>query len=568
MGGNCKKMSHNSKIWPTALILLLLCWTFAFFLGEQVRFRWDFTEDKRYSINDATKEMLADLDEPLEVEILLTGELPGGMRRFQRAIEETIRTFNAYSAAPIRYYYQNPLDLPRDIQSEYIITLAEYGINPTNLFASQNGGQTSRMIFPGIVVRNEDYELGSLLLRGERGMTPDEILNLSIENLEFEIGRAIRRLVARHERSVGLVMGHGEMDMDDGYGLVEALHDDFEVYKVPLNQAETIEDLLGFEALIVAGPREPFDEREKYLLDQYLMHGGNLLFFLDQLAIDLEDAGGEGTVAMPFDTGLDDLLFRYGIRINRDLIQDLNFGYHPVVAGDFGDQSQIVPLPWPFYIMAGRMAAHPITKGLDQVQFRFASSLDTVKADGVTKTPLIFTSDFSKKLQAPVRIAFEDMMNEPDVASFGLSNLPLAYLLEGTFTSYFKNRFLPEGFEKSSFKDSGVEGKVLVVGDGNFVKSLLNPVSGEPLALGQDPVGETELANREFVQHAMQYLSDPDGIIASRTKQYQIRPLNRVKARGQKLFWQIANIAMPIGIIGMVGFAHHIWRKRKFETND
>ncbi|HSI78441.1 MAG TPA: gliding motility-associated ABC transporter substrate-binding protein GldG [Lunatimonas sp.] len=558
-------MSHNTTIFLKVSLLLVIMLVVFSQASNWLPFRWDLTEEGRYSISDATKEILADLDAPIEVEILLTGELPGGMRRFQKAIEQTIKTFDAYSSQPIRVFYQNPLELPSEIQREYILTLAEYGINPTNLHASRNGGQTSRMIFPGIVVRNEEYELGALLLKGEQGMSPDEILNMSIENLEFEVGRAIKRLVARYQRSVGLIMGHGEMDADDGYGMVEALSDDFEIYKVPLDQADEVADLMEFEALIIAGPQATFSEREKYLLDQYLMYGGNLLFFIDQLAVDLKDAGGSGTIAMPFDTGLDDLLFRYGIRINRDLIQDLNFGYHPVVAGEFGNQSQIVPLPWPFYVMAGSMADHPITKGLDQVQFRFVSTMDTVKADGVKKIPLIFSSEYSKKLDAPVRVAFEDMVNEPDIATFRWSRLPLAYLLEGDFTSYFKNRFVPEGFDPTAFRDSGSVGKVLVVGDGSFIKSMSDPVSGETLPLGQDPIGELQLANREFLQHSIQYLSDPEGIIASRTKQFQIRPLNRVKVINQKTFWQFINIGMPILLIIAIGWGGQVWRKRRYE---
>lgn len=558
-------MMQKMNVILRVILTIAVAWLLVYGLGETVRFRWDLTEEKRYSVSEATREVLSGLDEPLEVEILLTGELPGGMRRFQKAIEETVKTFDAFSGSPIRFFYQNPLDLPSDIQQEYILALADYGITPTNLFASQQGGQTSRLIFPGIVVRNEDFEVGALLLKGERGMSPDEILNHSIENLEFEMGQAIKRLVAKYQRSVGLIMGHGEMAVDEGYGLVEALNDDFEVYKVPLEQANKVEDLLDFEALIIAGPRESFNEREKFLLDQYLMYGGNLLFFIDQMAVNLEDAGGDGTVAMPFDAGLDDLLFRYGIRINRDLIQDLNFGYHPVVAGDFGDQSQIVPLPWPFYVMAGRMANHPITKGLDQVQFRFVSSLDTVKAEGVRKIPLIFSSDYTRRLQAPVRVAFEDMVQEPDMEAFNLSRLPLAYLLEGSFTSYFKNRLLPEGFEQENFLDSGDVGRVLVVGDGGFVKSMLNPISGEPLVLGEDPFGETALANRSFLQHALQYLSDPEGIIASRTKQYQIRPLNRVKSRNQHAFWQLINVVFPVALVVGIGFVRYFLRKQRYE---
>jgi gliding-associated putative ABC transporter substrate-binding component GldG len=547
-------------------ILILMGFVIVIYLLEGFfSFRIDLTEEKRYSLHSATKQLLSELDEPIEVEILLAGNLPGGMRRLQNSIEETLHTFDAYSPFKIGYYYQDPLQLEEDKQEEYIYTLAEYGINPTNLFTSQNGGQAYKMIFPGIVLRSENYETGTLLLKGEKGMSPEGILNLSIENLEYEISNAIRKLTREDKPAIGMIINHGEMAEDDGFGLVEALVEDYEVYKVPMEQAKTVEDLLGFEALIIAGPKDEYEDREKYLLDQYLMNGGNLLFFMDQLAVDLKAAGGKGTVAMPFDTGLDELLFRYGIRINRDLILDLNFGYHPVVAGEFGNQSQIVPLPWPFYVLAGRMADHPITKGLDQLQFRFVSSLDTIKADGVIKTPLVFSSNYTRKANAPVRIAFEDMSKEPDVERFSLQNLPLVYLLEGDFTSYYSNRFLPDGFSKSSFVESGNQGRVLVAGDGDLVKSNRDMSSGDPLPLGEDPFVEGLMANRTFVQNAVKYLMEPEGIISSRTKQYKIRPLDEMKIKGQKNYWYMVNIGFPVGLVILLGAVKVYWRKRKFE---
>lgn len=556
-------MKHSIKkiVFP----LLIACCAIAGLYGLErfFPFRIDLTEEKRYSLHPATARLLSELEEPIEVEILLTGNLPGGMRRLQKSIEETLRTFDAYSPVRIDYYYFDPLSLEGEERDEYILVLADFGVNPTNLFASQGGGQTSRMIFPGVVVRNEEYEVGALLLKGERGMSPDEILNLSIENLEFELSQTIKRLVLQQKQAVGMIINHGEMEEDDGFGLVEALVDDYEVYKVPMDQAKTVDDLLTFDALIIAGPKEPYSEREKYLLDQYLMNGGNLLFFIDQMAVDLKDAGGEGTIAMPFETGLNELLFRYGIRINRDLIQDLNFGYHPVVGGEFGNQSQIVPLPWPFYVRAGRMADHPITKGLDLIEFRFVSTLDTIKADGVKKTPLVFSSNYTRKADAPVRVAFQDMSQQPDIEQFPLMNLPLVYLLEGTFTSYYKNRFLPEGFDQASFLDSGDQGKILVAGDGNVVKSILD-ASGNPLPLGEDSFSPDLLANRIFIQNAINYLLEPEGIIASRTKQYKIRPLDEVKIRDNKSYWYLLNIAAPIGLILIVGSVKVFWRKRRF----
>ncbi|MDR7129288.1 gliding-associated putative ABC transporter substrate-binding component GldG [Algoriphagus sp. 4150] len=551
---------HSAKPWLLFFGGVLVVVLLANFLN----FRIDLTEEKRYSLHPATEEMLAQVSRPLHVEILLVGEnLPGGMRRLQKSIEETVRTFNAYSAEKITYSYFDPLSLREEERGDFILSLTDYGINPTNVSVMRNSSQQAQLIFPGILVSDEEYETGALILKGDRGMGPDQILNHSIENLEFELSNAIRKLISPESSSIAMIMGHGEMSSDEGFGLVEALDGEFELFKVPLEQAQKPADLAGFKLIFVQGPKESFTEREVYLLDQYVMGGGNLIVTLNGVAVEIENAGGEGTLAMPVDLGLDNLLFRYGIRVNKDLIQDLNFGYIPVMGGNFGDQQQMVPLPWPFYIQAGRMQEHAITKGLDVVQFRFVSSLDTVKADGVTKTPLIFSSDLSRVLPAPARVAFADMDQEPDVGLFGMRNLPLVYLLEGEFTSLYKNRFLPDGFAKEDFKGSG-NGKVVVIGDGDVFQAQTNLEDGAPLALGEDPFSQTTFANKLFLKNLVQYLAEPEGIIASRTRTFQIRPLNKVKIAQQKTFWQALNVLAPVMVL--VIFGGLVWwiRRNKY----
>lgn len=555
-----KTAAHIAKPWTVLIGGILLFVLLAQFL----HFRIDLTEEKRYSLHPATEEVLSEITEPLHVDIHLVSEnLPGGFRRLQKSIEETIRAFNAYSPEKITYSYFDPMSVEEGEREEFILSLADYGINPTNLSVNQQTGLQTQLIFPGILVSNAEYETGALVLKGERGMSPDQTLNQSIENLEFELSNAIRKLISPESSSIAMIMGHGEMSSDEGFGMVEALDGDFELFKVPLEQANTPADLAGFKMVFIQGPREGYTEREVYLLDQYVMGGGNLVVLLDGTAVDIEHAGGEGTLAMPIDLGLDNLLFRYGIRVNKDLIQDLNFGYIPVMGGDFGDQPQMVPLPWPFYVLAGRVQDHVITKGLDVVQFRFVSSLDTVKADGVTKTPLMFSSDFTRILPAPARVAFADMGQEPDVSLFGLKNLPLAYLLEGEFTSLYKNRFLPDGFAKADFKESG-SGKVVVVGDGDVFQAQTNLENGAPLALGEDPFSQTTFANKLFLKNLAQYLADPEGIIASRSRKFQIRPLNKVKVAQQKTFWQGLNVLAPVLLLLVLGSTVWWIRKKKY----
>ena len=553
-------LSH--RLFP--LVALLLGILVLVGLALTVRFRIDLTEEKRYSLHPSTLKLLEGIDRPLHVDILLTGEqLPGGMRRLQKSIEETVRTFNAYSAENITVSYFDPLEVTDSLKEEFIYTLADYGIRPTNLFVNKATGQQEQLIFPGILVSDDTYETGALILKGERGMSAEQTLNASIENLEFEIAQAIQKLLYPQKTALAMIIGHGELAEDDGFGMVEALNGRYELFKVPMEQAKKVEDLSSFAAVFILGPDSTFSDRELFLLDQYVMGGGNLVVAAEGASLDLSQLAGDGALALPQENSLDRLLFRYGIRVNKDLIQDLNFGVIPVMGGNFGNQEQLVPLPWPYHFQAGRMFSHPITKGLDQVNFRYSSSLDTVKADGVKKTPLLFSSDRSRILPLPHLVSLTAFQEPPLESEFSLQNLPLAYLLEGEFTSLFKNRFVPEEFAGIMVKSSG-KGKVLVLGDASVFQSQINLSNQEPLPLGEDPMAQTTYANKQFLENILQYLTDPEGIIATRTKVLQIRPLNKVKVAEEKQMWQLINLGIPVLFLGLMGGLIGLLRVKRF----
>jgi gliding-associated putative ABC transporter substrate-binding component GldG len=553
-------LSH--RLFPLAALLLGILVLAG--LALTVRFRIDLTEEKRYSLHPSTLKLLEGIDRPLHVDILLTGEqLPGGMRRLQKSIEETVRTFNAYSGENITVSYFDPLEVTDSLKEEFIYTLADYGIRPTNLFVNKATGQQEQLIFPGILVSDDTYETGALILKGERGMTAEQTLNASIENLEFEIAQAIQKLLYPQKTALAMIIGHGELAEDDGFGMVEALNGRYELFKVPMEQAKKVEDLSSFAAVFILGPDSTFSDRELFLLDQYVMGGGNLIVAVEGVNLDLSQLAGQGALALPQENSLDRLLFRYGIRVNKDLIQDLNFGVIPVMGGNFGNQEQLVPLPWPYHFQAGRMYSHPITKGLDQVNFRYSSSLDTVKADGVKKTPLLFSSNRSRILPLPHLISLTAFQEPPLESEFALQILPLAYLLEGEFTSLFKNRFVPEEFAGITVKNSG-KGKVLVLGDASVFQSQINLSNQEPLPLGEDPLAQTSYANKQFLENILQYLTDPEGIIATRTKVLQIRPLNKVKVAEEKQMWQLINLGIPVLFLGLMGGLIGLLRVKRF----
>ena len=556
------KQFLSYRLLPLGILLLGILVLFG--LGQVLRFRIDLTEEKRYSLHPSTLKLLEGIDRPLHVDILLTGEqLPGGMRRLQKSIEETVRTFNAYSAENITVSYFDPLEVTDSLKEEFIYTLADYGIRPTNLFVNQATGQQEQLIFPGILVSDETYETGALILKGERGMSAEQTLNASIENLEFELAQAIQKLLYPEKTALAMIIGHGELAEDDGFGMVEALTGRYELYKVPLDQAKKVEDLSSFASIFILGPDTTYSERELFLLDQYVMGGGNLIVAAEGVSMDLGQLAGEGALALPQENSLDRLLFRYGIRVNKDLIQDLDFGVIPVMGGNFGNQEQLVPLPWPYHFQAGRMYPHPITKGLDQVNFRYASSLDTVKADGVKKTPLLFTSERSRIMPLPQLLSLTTFQEPPLESEFGLQYLPMAYLLEGEFTSLFKNRFVPEEFAGIQLKNSG-NGKVIVFGDASLFQSQLNPANQEPLPLGEDPLAQATYANKQFLENLVQYLTDPEGIIATRTKVLQIRPLDKVKVAEEKSMWQLINLGIPVLFLGLMGGLIGLLRVKRF----
>ncbi len=557
-------LSH--RLFP--LVALLLGILVLVGLALTVRFRIDLTEEKRYSLHPSTLKLLEGIDRPLHVDILLTGEqLPGGMRRLQKSIEETVRTFNAYSAENITVSYFDPLEVTDSLKEEFIYTLADYGIRPTNLFVNKATGQQEQLIFPGILVSDDTYETGALILKGERGMSAEQTLNASIENLEFEIAQAIQKLLYPQKTALAMIIGHGELAEDDGFGMVEALNGRYELFKVPMEQAKKVEDLSSFAAVFILGPDSTFSDRELFLLDQYVMGGGNLVIAAEGASLDLSQLAGDGALALPQENSLDRLLFRYGIRVNKNLIQDLNFGVIPVMGGNFGNQEQLVPLPWPYHFQAGRMYLHPITKGLDQVSFRYASSLDTVKADGVKKSPLLFSSDRSRILSLPHLISLTAFQEPPLESEFALQNLPLAYLLEGEFTSLFKNRFVPEEFAWTQIKNSGI-GKVIVLGDASVFQSQVNPPNQDPLPLGEDPLAQSTYANKQFLENILQYLTDPEGIIATRTKVLQIRPLNKVKVAEEKQMWQLINLGIPVLFLGLMGGLIGLLRVKRFSRKE
>ena len=372
--------------------------------------------------------------------------------------------------------------------------------------------------------------------------------------------------VARHgsprsRKRIGMVKGHREVDSLDIASFNNALLDQYDVFNVNLNSKPVIEN---YDVLVIAKPRQSFTESEKYKLDQYLMNGGRLLLLLDRLDAVMDSASRENYFAFPYDLRLEDQLFKYGIRINPDLIQDRNASKYPIVTSTIENKPHIMQMDWLFFPVINQYADHPITRNLDATLTRFVSSIDTVKAEGVRKTPLMFSSAYARKLVTPVRVSVSDLRKIVNPEKFSERKIPIAWLLEGEFSSVYKNRYLPEGFENKLFKEKSLPTKIIVVADGDVVRNDVNPRNNQPQQLGYDPITQYTFANQDLLLNMMAYLTDEDGLITARNKEVKIRPLDKEKIRNNRAYWQTINLVLPLVVVALFGLGITYLRKRKY----
>lgn len=525
--------------------------------------RFDLTEENRYSISDATKMMLQNLDDDIYIEAYLDGELPSAFKRMRSSLEETLTEFSIYSKGKIQFQFINPdLGASAKSRNQFMMQLARKGVQPTDVFLTEDGKKIQKRIVPGVVISYRNAEKGVQLFKGNKAAPPEQRLNQSIEGLEYELAKAIQDIIALDLPIIGVLRGHNEIDSAEFISLHRALSKSYIVNTIDITQ---VKELPSFDAILMAKPTELFSDVDKYKIDQYLLKGGSGLFLLDKVAINM-DSANVGTFSFPYELEIDDLLFNYGVRINNDLIQDFVSGTYPIVVGNEGEQPKIQLLQWPYFPVVNEYSNHPTVRNLDATLTRFSSSIDTVKAVGITKTLLLSSSPYSRKLMSPTLVDLNLMQQELDPEKFKTPNIPMGYLLEGEFSSLFKNKFLPEGYSKNQFKASGTS-KIIVIGDGDLARNDFDPKTGEPLPLGFDPFTNQSFANQDLIINLINYLTNGDGLITARSKQVIIRPLDKVKLRDGKLKWQVINLVIPVAIIILFGILHYLYRKRKYATH-
>lgn len=525
-------------------------------------FRVDLTEEKRYSIKAPTVQLLETLDDDVFVDVYLDGDLNAEFRRLRKAVRETLEEFRIYSGNKLHYRFADPLAATGErARQEFMGDLVAKGLKPLNIIDTRDGRRTEKIVFPGAVLSYGGLQTGVMLLKDQVGGAQQDI-NRAIEGLEYELATAILQITVTERKRVGFVSGHGELDSIQLAGMLEALQPLYDVnLRASLSAAVTPAD---YEVLIVAKPLSRFSEPEKYHLDQFVMNGGKLVMFLDAVRVDLDSVARGDYFAFPYDLGLDDLLFKYGVRLNPDLVQDIVSLRYPVVTGQVNGNPQITPIEWPLFPLVNQYAQHPATRNLDATVLRFAGSVDSVKAAGIRKTPLLFTSRYSRTSGAPLKINVNDLRKEITPQNFSTPFIPVAYLLEGRFNSLFENRFVPEGVSEAGRRNTGEWTRVVVVADGDVMRGEVSRRTGEPIEPGFDPVTNHTFANKELVANLVAFLTDDDGLIMSRNREIRARPLDKERVRESRSFWQAVNFIFPLALIVTLGLVKLYLRRRHY----
>jgi ABC-2 type transport system permease protein len=544
--------------------------------------RIDLTSERRYTLSPATKKLLRDLKDVVFFKVYLDGDLPPGFRRLSNETREMLDVFRAYTDN-VEYEFIDPSANPDNkVRNNTYRLLAERGLQPTDLRVNQKGQSSKLIIFPGAIVSYRGNEVPVQLLMTQLGQDPDKVLNNSVQALEYNLASSIQKLVQAIKPGIAFIRGQGELSDNETIDIREALSEFYNVDVVTINQkinslairlkADSVHDRLvnKYRAIIIAKPTRPFDEKDKFLIDQYIMRGGKVLWMIDPVFASMDSLKKySSTIGIPQSLNLEDLLFTYGVRLNPDLVMDLNALPIPVKTGQVGNQPQFEFFPWYFFPVLTPTLHHPVVNNLNAVKTEFISSLDTVAVPGVRKSILLTTSPYSRTVTAPALIDLEILNEKPDERIFSQGPQTVAVLLEGTFPSAFLFRIPPELAEN---KDLGFLGesrkftRMIVVGDGDIIRNDFHYSQGYPLPLGFDQYTRQTFGNRDFILNAVNYLCDDSGLISVRSRELKLRLLDSAKVAKQRLFWQLFNTLLPVLIILFSGLAQYGIRKRKYSV--
>ena len=543
------------------MVIIILC-NQSFITGRLGRI--DFTEDKRYTLSNTTKEILSELEESIYITIFLDGELPAGFKRLQQAAIDMARDMNRLSNGAIKVNIINPQEGSGEQKQELVEALINRGLQPTNLSVKNNGGISQNIIFPYAIINKGEKEINVNLLQNKIGLSPEEVLNNSIQNIEFGYISAIKKLHTASQSFIGFTEGHGEPSDLELYDAMQTFAQTNQVGRVHLDSIE-MEDLLKFSAIIIAKPQKKFAETEKYKLDYFVRNGGALIWAIDQVNADLENLRQTSSqVLIGHDLNIDDQLFLYGARLNYDLIADLNCAQIPLTLGNINGQPQIELTPWYFFPILMPHSQHPVVKNLDGIQTEFIGSIDTI-ANSIKKEIILDSSPYSKTYKTGATISLQMIENQPDPNSFLSERKPVGVMLSGNFPYIFENRPAPVGIKNPvDLTTISKPTKMFVIADGDWLINAVNQKDNSPYPLGWDRFTAQQFANKTLLANIVEYMINDDNLIELRNREIKLRLLDQQAVKQEKLKWQLINVVFPLFILLLVGISQQILRKRKY----
>lgn len=557
-----------------SILFLIVVLATVNWLTSKWHFKYDLTAEKRFTLSQSTEKFLTSIKKPVEITVFLKGDYPSGFRKLSSGAEDILKEFKEIAGNNIQYKFISPEETIEGTNRTYADTLTAMGMYPINLTAQLKSGQQQQLVFPAAIVKFENKSMPVLLYKGKTPLINNQELSDAEAQLEYNFAHAISQITQNQKLKIAYASGNGEPMDIRVYDLAEqTLKPNYDLSLINIQDQPFISN--EFKALLIVKPTLAFDAYEKLKIDQYIMRGGRVLFFIDKLNAEMDSLQIKNEViAYDRELNLDDLLFKYGVRINPDLVMDLQCDYLPF---DVNGNGQFEFIPWNYFPVFESENNHPINKNLGFVSGRFVNSIDLTESDKIKKTVLLSSSVNSRKIATPALISGNENVRAPEDEKFKTSQIPVAVLLEAKFNSYFSNR-LSTAFNDSLIKygvnfqrDCLVENKMLVVADGDM---LLNSVvkGSQPLSMGMNPFTygsqrEFPFANRDFLLNSLDFLVSENNLSDAKSKDYVARLLDTKKINEAKTFWQMLNIIFPILIVVVFAVIFQWIRKRKYSSD-
>jgi gliding-associated putative ABC transporter substrate-binding component GldG len=536
--------------------------------GQYIFHRFDFTADKRFTLSDKTKSLLLKNQKPVIITVFLDGELPPAFKRLQAAVNDILSDYKAYSNSDIKLVFVDPIaGLNQADQDTVVNNLYEKGIEATNLSVKTEAGLTQKLVFPMAMIESDGKQLAVKLFQNldTRGNYEDNI-NRSIENLEYIFTSSLKKVITGTNPRIGFSESNGELSDLQLADAIHSLSDSYLVGRIDLNSIDKT-GLDKLKMLVIAKPKKPFTETEKYKINYFVMNGGRVLWSIDQVSAELDSLRGRsGQMAINNNLNLDDMLFMYGARINYNIIADpANSAEIPVSTGVVGGQNQMQLLPWIYYPVLLPDTAQSVVKKLDGIKSEFPSTVDTIGVRGVKKSYILSTSAYNKVYNVPKLFSLQMVGEQLDPRSFQSKPQNVGLMLEGNFPSVFAGRPLPATITQPYTQEStGKAAKMIVIGDGDIFKNQISEQNGAPFPLGFDRYSQRTFGNKALLLNIVDYFTDDDNLITLRNKEVKIRLLDKAKIRLEKTKWQFINVIAPLLLLIFFAIFQHYYRKYKY----